>query len=99
MDKEKEYTTLGEYKLYERAVEKWGVNEQLWMVEEELSELQLAVCHLRRGKATLADVMGEIADAGIMIGQLGVILKINTHELSAIRNKKLRRLEERLDKI
>ena len=36
--------------IYEKAVELWGMNAQLLMAIEEMSELSTVLCHLLRGR-------------------------------------------------
>lgn len=47
---------------------------QMDMLHEEIGELLTAIGHFKRGRNTVADVAGEIADVRIMLEQLTVIL-------------------------
>ena len=56
--------------LLQKVINKFGIEAQTSKVIEELTELSLALQHIRNGKASLADVAGEIVDVEIMIRQL-----------------------------
>lgn len=58
--------------VYKTAVEKWGINAQLEMAQEEATELALAVRKFLRKKdqATFNHLIEEIADVENMIAQV-----------------------------
>ena len=60
--------------LCRRAISEYGVGHQLNKAEEELTELLLALMHYRDSKDTLEHVCEEIADVGIMLLQLRLML-------------------------
>lgn len=76
----------------EKAIKKNGIELQLTVAIEELSELQQAICKYKRGEKH--NVEEEIADVKIMIEQLETIFNKDT--IRNWRNKKIERLEERL---
>ena len=82
--------------LYRRAILAWGIDAQMDVMYEEIGELLTAIGHMKRGRATVRDVAGEIADVHIMLGQLAMILDCAAavDERTA---EKLARLESRLD--
>lgn len=82
--------------LYRRAIAAWGTAAQLDMLHEEVGELLTAIGHLKRGRATVADVAGEIADVRIMLEQLTVILDCAAVVDERI-DYKLGRLEDRVE--
>ena len=90
-------TKTREERLFEAAVERWGVVSQVALLLEELAELQAAVSRLVfRGRGTLQAVALELADVQIMTGQLAVILKrfgLEERELQGIRALRLDHLE------
>lgn len=90
-------TKTREERLFEAAVDKWGVPSQVALLLEELAELQAAVARLVfRGRGTLQAVALELADVQIMTGQLEVILKrlgLEDRELQGIRVLRLDHLE------
>ena len=57
-------------KLLKQAIEKWGVEAQLNLAEEECAELIVELKKFRRGRNHKDDVCGEIADVEIMCAQL-----------------------------
>ncbi|GEM_PF-4833018 len=90
-------TKTREEKLFESAVDKWGIPSQVALLLEELAELQAAAARLVfRGRGTLQAVALELADVQIMTGQLEVILKrlgLEERELQGIRALRLDHLE------
>lgn len=66
-----------EHLIYKKAVEKWGVEAQLDQTIEEAAELIQAVNKFkrRRGDEPVDNLIEEIIDVEIMIGQVKVILE------------------------
>lgn len=81
--------------LYRRAIAAWGTAAQMDMLYEEVGELLTAIGHLKRGRASVEDVAGEIADVRIMLEQLTVILDCAA-VVDARMDAKLIRLEDRV---
>ena len=83
-------------KLYEAAINKWGVEAQRNMAFEELGELNTVLARDRRGRATAEDILTELADVTIMCEQMAVILGFEDYEkeldnkLIRLRDKKLK---------
>lgn len=81
-----------------RAVQSHGPVPQLQMLAEECSELAVAAHHAARGRdGARAEVVEELADVMITSTQAQMILGITTDELCAAVERKLSRLERRLD--
>ncbi len=78
--------------IIERAIKKNGLDMQLTVAIEELSELSQAICKYKRGEEH--NIEEEIADVKIMIEQLEKIF--DKDKIRNWRNKKIKRLEERL---
>lgn len=55
---------------YQKLIDKFGIDEYLFKVLEELSELSVAVTHYRHGKCTKQDLAIEIADVIIQTEKL-----------------------------
>lgn len=89
-------------KLYKRAIRVWGIEPQLLMVAEELNELGVEVCKLIRAgnqpgvEIRMENLVDEIADVEIMIDQMKFLYSLNLR-VELQKDKKLRRLKERLD--
>lgn len=66
---------------------KWQVDRTI----EEAAELILSLCHLRRKKNKLEDVISEIADIENMIGQIKAIYKITDDQVNNERIEKIKR--------
>lgn len=82
--------------LGERAVQTWGVEAQVDIVLEELAELQVALLHYRRRRASWRDVLGEVADVEVTLAGLRVVLQASDGDLAVMMKAKLDRLEQRL---
>lgn len=60
--------------LYEKALKKWGDQAQYEQMVEECAELIAVLKHFSRGKAEVEDVIAELADVYLMVGQLTYML-------------------------
>jgi len=58
--------------VYQKAIEKWGVNAQVDMVQEECLELALAIRKYRRepNEKRFEEFIDEVADVTIMVNQM-----------------------------
>ena len=97
MEKEIDFQTR--VKVYDQAIDTFGVDKQLVVAVEELSELQKEVCKaLRYEKNAINEdnMAEEIADVMIMVEQLQRIFQIG-ELVETYRSKKIRRLAKKLD--
>lgn len=78
------------------AVDTWGADAQLDMVQEELAELIVALAHHRRRRATREEVIGEVADVAIVLVELQFLLKIDDRQIAEAVARKMDRLRERV---
>lgn len=78
------------------AISVYGINSQLWMAVEEMSELTKEICKERRKKSSLEKITDEIADVTVMIEQLKMIFGISDDMVNARIQYKVKRLESRL---
>ena len=89
-------------KVYAAALEKWGVDSQLHVAIEEMSEVIKAITKLMRIDteeeltAAIESLAEEIADATIMLEQLQEIFCINEKVWEAMWSK-IGRLKERVN--
>ena len=87
-------------KILSQAIEKYGVENQINMAIEEMSELIDVLCKHRRGRAGVEEIAEEVADVSIMTEQLTMII----NDLSATNTVdekikfKLDRLERRINR-
>lgn len=81
-------------KIYSQAIEKWGINAQLWMVVEECAELINAISKYKRGREDKLSIIEELADVSIMVKQMSFYF--GKTEFERIREVKLQRLLDRL---
>lgn len=83
-------------RILDEAIRQYGMNAQVIMVFEEMSELQKELCKHLRGKDNLHEIAEEIADVEIMLAQMKMVFNC-AEEVSKWRQKKIARLEERLN--
>lgn len=80
-----------------KAIETYGIEAQLRMLQEECGELIVAVGHYSRGREkTFNNLVEELVDVRIMIDQMVIGFGIK-REVSRIMNFKLERLKKRLE--
>lgn len=87
-------------RIHRKAVEYFGHDLQMTVACEELAELIQAVSKYQRDKANPKcrdNIIEEIVDVGIMIGQIAEILQIKPVELESMKKFKLERLDKRID--
>lgn len=84
-------------RIYKKAMDAWGFRAQARVLQEECAELITAVSHLLRGREEgMKEVVEELADAYIMIGQITEYLGPDVIE--HVVNCKLGRVEEKLNR-
>lgn len=81
--------------VYEKALQTWGVEAQIMMAIEEMSELTKELCKHHRGRPNIEDIADEIADVTIMLEQLRLIFGVND-AVCAHMDYKVLRLQSRL---
>ncbi len=94
-----------EYDLYKQALDAWGGEAQVGMVQEECAELIVVLNKYNRGQATVGAIIDEIADVDIMLRQLLLILSLEKEvslkktrcTFSQVKERKLLRLKQRLE--
>ena len=82
-------------RVYEEAIDRWGIPAQIQMVIEEMSELTKELCKNFRGANNLDKIADECADVTIMLEQLRLIFNLN-EEVCRHMDQKVVRLKERL---
>ncbi len=81
--------------IYRATLEKWGEKAQYEQMVEECAELIAALKHYERGKIGRAEVIAELADVTLMVGQLTWML--GEEEVTAAIDAKLAKLKTLLD--
>jgi methyl-accepting chemotaxis protein len=93
---------LSEEEIDRKALETWGLDLQIIITVEELSELQKALCKFLRHKekectTILESISEEIADVEVMINQIKMAFQ--NHDFVAQKKvEKLQKVSERLSK-
>ncbi len=80
------------------AIDKYGVDMQLNVAIEELSELTKELCKYKRGYKNQNEIAEEIADVYITLKQCEIIF-VNHYEVVSWINKKIERLEQNLGEV
>lgn len=92
-------TTIQKNQLYFEAVSKWGRNQQIDMMTEEVGELLVALNKFKRATdegitEAVDNICEEIADCTIMLEQLAVIF--GAQKVATQKELKLERLKNLL---
>ena len=83
---------------YKKAIKTYGEKAQKLMAIEEMSELTKEICKDFRGKLDREHLIEEMADVTITIDQMMLMYKISRFEIEQMRERKIERLKERLEK-
>lgn len=81
-------------RLYQATLDKWGEQAQYDQAIEECAELITTLKHYKRGKAGAEEVIGELADVTLMIGQLSWMF--GADQVDQAINRKLAKLSNLL---
>lgn len=92
MDKEQEN------KVYQTAIDLFGVTSQKIMVIEEMSELTKELCKELRDRGNVENIADELADVEITLAQIKQIYNIH-NMVEEHKDFKLRRLSAAMEKI
>ena len=84
---------------YKQAIALYGERAQKLMAIEEMSELTKEICKDFRGKLNRENLIEELADVTITLEQILLMYEISIDEIRQMRERKLERLKERLEKI
>lgn len=82
--------------LYKKAIKYWGLEAQMFMMFEEMAELQKAITKIWRGQGTKEDMADELADVEVMMEQMVIAFGIDVELIQMRKIKKLNRLKELL---
>lgn len=85
---------MEKYELYKKALDKFGIDNQRWMLVEECGELLDALAKMRRGRTSFVEIITELADVHIMVEQMACFFGLE--DFLDEKKRKLARLEERL---
>jgi NTP pyrophosphatase (non-canonical NTP hydrolase) len=77
--------------VYQATLNKWGEEAQFDQMIEECAELIAALKHYKRGRISKDEVINELADVKLMVGQLGWMF--GGKELNNAVDNKLKKLE------
>ena len=86
---------MSKKEVYNKALATYGIKAQTWMAIEECAELANALAKRERGRATVDDVITELADVSIMVEQLAEYYGVGA--FIAEKERKIARLEQRLE--
>lgn len=91
-------TNIERLRIYHEAIDHYGMENQLEMVQEECSELIQAISKYKRLKSikTINNIVDELVDVHIMVNQLRVMLSIPLYDLNNQIDYKLNRLQQRI---
>ena len=90
-----EYTHEDRCKTYMNAFVRYGMNKQLVVAVEELSECQKEICKIIRGGDDYDHLAEEVADATIVLEQVKLMYGLD-EAVSEYIDKKIKRLDDRM---
>lgn len=82
-------------KLYQATLDKWGEEAQYDQAIEECAELIASLKHYKRGKVGEAEIISELADVTLMLGQLTWMF--GTEKIEAAIEYKLKKLQNLME--
>ncbi len=88
-------TIVEEIAICKEAIQKYGFAKQSRMVMEETGEMLSALAKYPRNRASIMDVITELADVVIMMEQMAVFFGYD--DFIKEKERKLRRLKQNLD--
>jgi len=80
-----------------KSIEYYGMDLQLNVAIEEMSELTKEICKHIRGKENRAEIVEEMADVFIMLANLQSMFYVSERELNRIITEKQERLKNRME--
>jgi hypothetical protein len=85
---------MTETEIYQAAIDKWGKEHQIDKAIEECGELIAALIQCRDDRIADIDVLGEIGDVYVTLGQLSLIYAVpgRTYDPKKIKLEKLEKL-------
>ena len=84
--------------IFNKAISTYGEKAQKLMAIEEMSELTKEICKDFRGKLDREHLIEEMTDVLITMDQMMIMYEISVNEIKQMREGKLERLKERMDK-
>ena len=83
--------------VFHETIKKWGSSMQLLMFIEESSELNKEIIKYFRGDKNEHLILEEMADVYIMLEQMKFVFNFEKKKLQDIIDKKINRIERRLN--
>ena len=83
--------------MLKEAIAKYGIDAQLNVVVEEMSELIKEICKFKRGSVNTPHIIEETADCFIMLQQMVLMFQIAPEELHKAIEDKILRLKSRME--
>lgn len=90
---------MTDFEIFEAAMDKFGFDEQLRLLQEECAELIVAASHLHRDReGAMKNFIEELVDVNIMCGELQLYLDKQGHgaEVGITHMRKMKRLFDRI---
>ena len=81
--------------VYLKAIAKYGIDKQMTVAIEEMSEVIKELCKLQRGIGNRDHLAEEIADATIMLEQMRLVFSLN-HAVCDTMDEKIERLQRKV---
>lgn len=89
---------INEKHVLKQAIDVFGIDMQLNVAVEELSELTKEICKYKRGNENLSNIIEEMADCYIMLDQMGIMFELGSTVIEDKIHEKIERLYKRIEK-
>lgn len=89
---------INEKYVLKQAIDIFGMDMQLNVAVEELSELTKEICKYKRGNKNLSNIIEEMADCYIMLEQMKIMFELGSTVIKDKIHEKIERLYKRIEK-
>lgn len=89
---------INEQYVLKQAIDVFGMDMQLNVAVEELSELTKEICKYKRGNKNLSNIIEEMADCYIMLDQIRIMFELGSTVIKDKIHEKIERLYKRIEK-
>lgn len=89
---------INEQYVLKQAIDIFGMDMQLNVAVEELSELTKEICKYKRGNKNLSNIIEEMADCYIMLDQIRIMFELGSTVIKDKIHEKIERLYKRIEK-
>lgn len=83
--------------IYNKTINVYGKEAQMYKLTEECGEYITALNQFKDGRITISDLIEELVDIDVLIDQMKIIFEDRISEWYHIKERKLKRLRDRIN--